>query len=79
MAVLCTCKRMKQLCERPELWRRVVFDSADEQRGLKAERLLSVLGRARGGVEVLQLARCVFLGGGVVTCVCVFQRGVFKR
>lgn len=57
MAVLCTCKRMKRLCERPDLWRRICFDSADEQRGLKADWLLGVLGRAQGGVEVLHLAR----------------------
>jgi hypothetical protein len=58
MAVLCTCKRLKHMCERPELWRRIAFDSADAQRGLKAEGLLGVLSRANGGVEVLHLARC---------------------
>ncbi|KAI8474911.1 MAG: hypothetical protein J3K34DRAFT_517768 [Monoraphidium minutum] len=56
-AVLCTCSRLKRMCERPSLWRRIAFDSADEQRGLKAEWLLGVLGRAGGGVEVLHLAR----------------------
>jgi hypothetical protein len=64
MAVLCTCKRLKRMCERPELWRRIYFDSADAQRGLKAEGLLDVLRRAAasaGGVEVLHLARW---GGG---------------
>jgi len=75
MAVLCTCKRMKRLCERPDLWRRICFDSADEQRGLKADWLLGVLGRAQGGVEVLHLARCALKGGGCVLC----GVGGFKR
>lgn len=57
MAVQCTCRRMRNLCARPELWRRVAFESAEEQRGLEAARLLEVLERAQGGVEVLQLAR----------------------
>lgn len=48
---------MRNLCARPELWRRVAFESAEEQRGLEAARLLEVLERAQGGVEVLQLAR----------------------
>lgn len=56
-AVMCTCSRLKRLCERPELWRRIIFDSADEQRGVKAEWLLGVLNRAEGCVEVLHLAR----------------------
>ena len=57
LTLMSTCRALRDLCSRPEVWARVAFDDASQQHNLTALQLVGVLKRARGAVEELRLAR----------------------
>ena len=57
LTLMSTCRALRDLCARPEMWARVAFDDASQQHNLTALQLVGVLKRARGAVEELRLAR----------------------
>jgi hypothetical protein len=61
LTLMSTCRGLRDLCSRPEVWTRVAFDDASQQHNLSALQLVGVLKLARGRVEELRLARCVCL------------------